>query len=128
MDVAFLVDSSHSVEWKSMLDIIADLVEYFYDEVSLSTGIGMITYGDTAKVVIPLNSLRGSRNDILKSIKEAKHQGGSNEDFTQAMQLVPDFFSSQQGGRVGVKKVVLMYTDKTWHKTENTFQNKYGIM
>lgn len=64
-----------------MLDIIVDLVEYFYDEVSLSIGIGMIIYGDIVKVVIFFNLFCGLRNDILKFIKEVKYQGGLNEDF-----------------------------------------------
>lgn len=64
-----------------MLDIIVDLVEYFYDEVSLSIGIGMISYGDIVKVVIFFNLFCGLRNDILKFIKEVKYQGGLNEDF-----------------------------------------------
>lgn len=114
MDISLLVDSSDAVEWQKMLNYMTDFVEYFYDYVDSNIGIGVITYGNTAKVSIPLNSLSGpsfARKDILKSIKEIQQQGGSSKGFIQAMQLVPDFFSPQQGGRVGVRQVMVFLND-----------------
>ena len=114
MDISFLVDSSDAVQWQEMLNYITDLVEYFYDYVDSNIGIGVITYGNTAKVSIPLNSLSGpsfTKKDILKSIKEIQQQGGSSKGFIQAMQLVPDFVLPQQGGRVGVREVMVLPVD-----------------
>ena len=112
MDIGFVVDSSDAVEWNKMLNYITNMVEYFYNKVTSNIGIGIVTYGDTAKVAIPLNSVSGpsfTRKDILKSIGEVQQQGGSSEGFSQAMQLVPSFFMPQQGGRVGVREVMV------WH-------------
>lgn len=108
MDIGFVVDSSDAVQWNKMLNYMKNLVEYLYNEVNSNIGIGIITYGDTAKVTTPLNSLRApsyTRKDVLRLIGDTPHQGGSSAGFTQAMQLVPGFFSPQQGGRVGVREV-----------------------
>ena len=94
-----------------MLKYVQSMVEKFYDEVNSNIGIGIITYGDTAKVTTPLNSLSGpsySRRDILRLIGETPQQGGSSAGFSQAMQLVAGFFSPQQGGRVGVRQVTTL--------------------
>ena len=107
MDIGFVVDSSDAVDWSKMLNYITNVVEYFYDNVNSNIGIGLVTYGETAKVAIPLNSVSGPKNDILKSIGDIQQQGGSRSGFSQAMQLVPSFFSPQQGGRVGVREVNL---------------------
>lgn len=106
MDIGFVVDSSDAVEWSKMLNYITDALEYFYDKVNSNIGIGLVTYGDTAKAAIPLNSVSGPKKDILKSIGDVQQQGGSSSGFSQAMQLVPSFFSPQQGGRVGVRQVM----------------------
>lgn len=105
------MDSSNAVQWSRMLKYVQSMVEKFYDEVNSNIGIGIITYGDTAKVTTPLNSLSGpsySRRDILRLIGETPQQGGSSAGFSQAMQLVTGFFSPQQGGRVGVRQVTTL--------------------
>ena len=87
-----------------MLTYIQYLVEYFYDVVKSNIGFGMITYGDGAKVVMPLNS-KDTRIDVLSYIGQIQKQGGTNAGFSQAMQLLSSFFSPQQGGRVGLRQV-----------------------
>lgn len=87
-----------------MLTYIQYLVEYFYDVVNSNIGFGMITYGDGAKVVMPLNS-KDTRRDVLSFIGQIQKQGGTSAGFTQAMQLLSSFFSPQQGGRVGLRQV-----------------------
>lgn len=104
IDIGLVVDSSNSVDWNRMLTYIQYLVEYFYDEVNSNVGFGMITYGDGAKVVMPLNS-KDTRKDVLSFIGQIQKQGGTNAGFTQAMQLLSSFFSPQQGGRVGLRQV-----------------------
>lgn len=104
IDIGLVVDSSNSVDWNRMLTYIQYLVEYFYDEVNSNVGFGMITYGDGAKVVLPLNS-KDTRKDVLSFIGQIQKQGGTNAGFTQAMQLLSSFFSPQQGGRVGLRQV-----------------------
>ena len=108
IDIGFVVDSSDAVQWNMMLNYIRKLLDYFYDEINSNIGIGIITYGDRANVAIPLNSLSGpsyNKDKILRLIGGTPQQGGSNTGFSQAMQLVPGFFSPQQGGRVGVREV-----------------------
>lgn len=104
IDIGLVVDSSNSVDWNRMLTYIQYLVEYFYDEVNSNVGFGMITYGDGAKVVMPLNS-KDTRRDVLSFIGQIQKQGGTNAGFTQAMKLLSSFFSPQQGGRVGLRQV-----------------------
>ena len=87
-----------------MLTYIQYLVEYFYDVVKSNIGFGMITYGDGAKVVMPLNS-KDTRIDVLSFIGQIQKQGGTNAGFSQAMQLLSSFFAPQQGGRVGLRQV-----------------------
>ena len=87
-----------------MLTYIQYLVEYFYDVVNSKIGFGMITYGDGAKVVMPLNS-KDTRRDVLSFIGKIQKQGGTVAGFTQAIQLLSSFFSPQQGGRVGLRQV-----------------------
>lgn len=104
MDIGFVVDSSDSVDWSKMLTYIQYLVGHFYDVVNSNIGFGMITYGDGAKVEMPLNS-KDTRKDVLSFIGQIQKQGGSSAGFTPAMQLLSSFFSPQQGGRVGVRQV-----------------------
>lgn len=108
MDIGFVVDSSDSVDWSRMLSYIQYLVEYFYDVVNANIGFGMITYGDGAKVAMPLNS-KDTRRDVLSFIGRIQQQGGSSAGFTQAMQLLSSFFSPQQGGRTGVRQVKISH-------------------
>ena len=109
IDIGFVVDSSNSVDWNRMLTYIQYLAEYFYDEVNSNIGFGMITYGDGAKVVMPVNS-KDNRRDVLSSIGKIQKQGGTNAGFTQAMQLLSSFFSPQQGGRVGLRQVNSLFS------------------
>lgn len=87
-----------------MLTYIQYLIENFYDVVDSNMGFGMITYGDRAEVVLPLNS-KNTKSDVLSFIAQIQNQGGTSAGFTQAMQLLPSFFSPQQGGRLGVRQV-----------------------
>lgn len=87
-----------------MLTYIQYLVGYFYDVVDSNIGFGMITYGNEAKVAMPLNS-KDTRKDVLSFIGQIQKEGGSSAGFTPAMQLLSSFFSPQQGGRVGVRQV-----------------------
>lgn len=98
------MDSSDSVDWNKMLAYIQYLVENFYDVVNSNIGFGMITYGDEAKVAMPLNS-KDTRRDVLSFIGQIQQQGGSSAGFAPAMQLLSSFFSPQQGGRIGVRQV-----------------------
>lgn len=87
-----------------MLTYIQYLIENFYDVVDSNMGFGMITYGDRPEVVMPLNS-KNTKSDVLSFIAQIQNQGGTSAGFTQAMQLLPSFFSPQQGGRLGVRQV-----------------------
>lgn len=116
MDIGFVVDSSNSVDWNRMLTYIQYLVEYLYNVVNSNIGFGMITYGDGANVVMPLNS-KDTRIDVLSFIGQIQKQGGTSSGFTQAMQLLSSFFSPQQGGRVGLRQVKC----PAFHSTTGTF-------
>ena len=103
-----MVDSSNSVDWNRMLTYMRYLVERFYDSLGSNVGFGIMTYADTAKVEMPLNSLSGSKDaksEILSFIGRITQQTGTSAGFASAMQLVPGFFSPQQGGRIGVRQV-----------------------
>ena len=109
MDLGFLVDSSDSVDWNKMRDYMRSLVGFF-DVSDSNVHVGIITYGDRASVAFPLNAVGGpgyTKQAIQQLITSVRPQGGRSKAFNQAMQLVPGFFSPQQGGRSGIRQVRL---------------------
>lgn len=102
VDWAYVVDSSHSVDWNAWRRYILENALGFFKVSDASYRVGLITYSDQAKVAIPFNAPEPW--DVL--IPKASQLGGSGRRVDLALELARDeLFTEKLGSRTGARKV-----------------------
>lgn len=108
MDVAFLADSSDSVNWQKTLNAISAIIDNF-DVSQSGTQIGFIPYSSSAPVAVPFPSADTRRYDptvVKEKINSVAQLGGSETRVDLAFQAArDDLFTSQNRSRQATKQV-----------------------
>ena len=104
IDLAYVVESSDSVDWPSWRRYILKSALRYFKVTNAGNRVGLITYSDQAKVDFPFNA--PERWDVL--INKTPQQGGSGRRVDLALQLATDeLFTGKLGSRTGARKVLL---------------------
>ena len=102
VDWAYVVDSSHSVDWSAWRRYILESALRYFKVSDASYRVGLITYGDQAQVAFPFNAPEPW--DVL--IAKASQLGGSGRRVDLALELARDeLFTEKLGSRTGARKV-----------------------
>lgn len=102
VDWAYVVDSSDSVDWNSWQRYILENAQRYFKVTDDRYRVGLITYGDGARIAFPFNAAEG----WAELINRTPQQGGSARRIDQALQLARDeLFIPRLGARTDSRKV-----------------------
>ncbi|PFX30926.1 Matrilin-4 [Stylophora pistillata] len=112
MDVAFLLDSSSSIESGSYIDMkkfINEVIDHF--KVSpKDTHVGVVSFSTQARTEISFTS-KQTVDAIKSSVLNISYHGGSTRIDLGLIKTYAELFSAQGGMRTNMARVLLVITD-----------------
>lgn len=111
MDLAFLLDSSISVErigYQKQIDFVG-LVSRMIGLSYFGSHIGIVSYSSQARLDIPFSESNNS-HDLLSKMKDLKFLGGSARIGNALDLAFNDLFTVRSGSRLGVPRVVVVFS------------------
>ena len=113
MDIAFLVDGSFGS--RPQFNTIKNLVKSFVSTLDVGkhkVHIGMIEYGNNARIVLPFDSLNNVQS-INQFIDTIRPSGGAPR-LDRALAKTKDIFTIERGYRPGVSKVAILVANSKY--------------
>ena len=111
LDIGIVLDGSGSIsqnEFDSYKSFMVELIELFGVSDS-ATRVGLVSFSDKAKLVFPLGQLIAF-SQFQRELTKLSQPGGSSR-LDLGMQIATSMFSSRNGGRPGIPKVLFLITD-----------------
>ena len=113
LDIAFILDGS--TESRPQFNYMKSLVKSFVSSLDVSKDkvhIGIIEYGNTARIVLPFEWLNDAQsiNQFIDSIQSS----GGYSRLDQALARTKDLFTIERGYRPGVSKVAVLLTNSRY--------------
>ncbi|GAB1601230.1 collagen alpha-4(VI) chain-like [Argonauta hians] len=110
-DIVFVLDSSSAVtqaDFKKELGFVSTFLN------GLETGpdkiqVGVVTFSSDAKSELKLNEF-SQKQDIQAAISKIRYRGGSTNTWIALQHVQTESFTTDNGGRVGVPKIVVIIT------------------
>ena len=119
VDWAYVVDSSDTVDWKSLRRYVSENAQRYFKASDERFRVGLITYSDGARIAFPFNT--AERWDLL--IYRTPQQGGPGRRVDLALQRARDeLFTPGLGARADGRKVHVSHVMFLFNITDKNMQ------